>query len=247
MIENYRACNLDCAATLRLNPRNIKAWYRSASACYALDKMLDAEDACSRGLEVDAKNAPLKALASKIQARKTFIAQQETATRERKERLAKEQFAIKAAFKQRKIIVRATPLPPDTQDASPFLSDPLDPSSTLSLPVLILYPRAAQSDLIKAFEETHSLGDHLGYILPDMPWDDDKAYRPPLVDCYIATPQGGVAKVGKKIPLKKILESGKAEVVDGVLRIYVVPRNETEIFIAEFKKQVERERQINGR
>jgi hypothetical protein len=229
-----------------LNPRNIKAWYRSAAACFALDKIADAEDACSRGLEVDAANVSLKALASKIQIRKTMIAQQETAARERKERLAKQQYAMKAAFKQRKIIVRATRLPPDTQDAEPSLSNPLDPSSTLSLPVLILYPRAAQSDLIKAFEEIHSLGDHLGYILPDMPWDEDRAYQPASVDCYIATPQGGVAKVGKKIPLKKILESGKAEVVDGVFRVYIVPRTESDIFVAEFKKQVERERQISG-
>lgn len=164
--------------------------------------------------------------------------------REREERIAKEKFAIKAAFKQRNILVRSTPRPPETLDAIPSLSDPLDPASTLSLPVLLLYPRAAQSDLIKAFDETHSISDHLSYVLHEMPWDEDKAYLPPLVDCYIATPQGGVAKVGKKIQLKKILDSGRAEVVDGVLRIYVVPRTETESWIAEFKKQVERERQM---
>jgi Cns1/TTC4 Wheel domain len=97
--------------------------------------------------------------------------------------------------------------------------------------------------LIKSFVETQSIADHLAYILPDMPWDTNKAYSPDTVDCYVATPTGGVAKIGKKLALLKILESGKVEIVDGVLRLYVVPKAEADAWIKDFKILVEREKQ----
>jgi hypothetical protein len=225
-----------------MNPRNIKAWFRSASACLALDKIADAEDACSRGLEVDPSNTALKSLSSRIRNRKAALAQLSSASREREQRLAAEKAAIRAAFKVRHIPMRTTAQPPDTQDALPTLANPLDPQSTLSLPVLLLYPLAAQSDLIKAFEETHSLADHLAYILPGMQWDTSRAYVPETIECYIATPAGGLAKVGKKMALRKVLESGKAEVVDGVLRVYVVPKSDSEKWVSEFKVVLKRER-----
>jgi hypothetical protein len=226
-----------------MNPQNIKAWFRSASACLALDKIADAEDACSRGLEVDPSNTALRSLSFRIRSSKQTLAQVSTARREREQRLAAEKAAIRAAFKVRRIPTRTTAQPPDTQDALPTLANPLDPQSTLSLPVLLLYPLAAQSDLIKAFEETHSLADHLAYILPGMPWDTSKAYVPDSVECYIATPVGGLAKIGKKIALMKVLESGKAEVVDGVLRVYVTPKSEAEKWVSEFKVVLKRERE----
>jgi tetratricopeptide repeat protein 4 len=240
---NFRLCQIDCADTLRMNPRNIKAWFRAASACLAVDRIDAAEDACRGGLEVDPSNPALKSLSSRIQSRKETLAQVSSARREREQRLAAEKATISAAFKLRRVPVRTSAQPPDTQDAMPTLADPLNPQSTLSLPVLLLYPLAAQSDLIKAFEETHSLADHLAYILPDMPWDTDRAYTPDIVECYIATPVGGVAKIGKKVTLKKVLESGKAEVVDGVLRVYVVPRSDAEKWINEFKVALKRERE----
>lgn len=228
---------------MRLNQRNIKAWYRSASACLALDKISDADDACRRGLEVDPTNTALNPLSSKISARKATLAEQAYARRQHEERLTAEQSAIKTAFQERRIITRTTTRPPDTQDAAPSLSSPLDPASTLSLPVLLLYPQVAQSDLIKSFDETHTIAAHLAYILPDMPWDTDKAYSPDTVDCYVATPSGGVAKLGKKLTLQKVLESGKVEVVDGVLKLYIVPKIEAEAWVNNFKALAERERQ----
>src|SRR6201999_1882258 len=54
--ENYRSTTFDCAAALRLNPSNIKAYYRSASALFALDKVLEALDVASRGIKLDLYN-----------------------------------------------------------------------------------------------------------------------------------------------------------------------------------------------
>ena len=89
-IENYRSCILDCASTIRLNDRNIKAWYRSASACLALDKLAEADDACTRGLEIEQNNTALKALLVKIQKRQEHLANVEKQRREREERKAAE-------------------------------------------------------------------------------------------------------------------------------------------------------------
>jgi tetratricopeptide (TPR) repeat protein len=52
ILENYRRVLNDCAKALTLNPKCIKAYYRSAKACRALEKVEDALDACNRGLEV---------------------------------------------------------------------------------------------------------------------------------------------------------------------------------------------------
>ncbi|KIW05670.1 hypothetical protein, variant [Verruconis gallopava] len=234
-LKNYRACTLDCAATLKLNPDNVKAWYRSASACLALDKIPEAEDACARGLEVDRTNAALKTLQGKILARKNHLAELERKRREREERAAAEKAILSKGLKARGIKSRTTDAAPDTEDAVLRLSSPLDPSSTLVVPVLLLYPLHAQSDFIKAFEETQTLNDHLEYILP-LPWDAENEYTPE-VECYIesAGGGGGLIKAGKKLPLHKILGSGKVEIVDGLLRVYVVPKARSESWVREFK------------
>ncbi len=51
------------------------------------------------------------------------------------------------------------------------------------------------------------------------------------------TKTGGLIKVGKKIALAKILGSGKTEVVDGVVRVFVVPKARAEVWIEDFKKR----------
>lgn len=233
-MRNYRACNLDCAAALRLNPRNVKAWYRSASACLALDKLAEAQDACQRGLEIDQENAALKTLADKIAKRAKHLADIEAARRAREERKRAEEKTLALALRERNIRARMTGAKPDMEDAELKLEKPLDMHSTLSVPVVLLYPADAQSDFIKSFKEDESLSQHLEYILP-LPWDGDGAYRLDGVDCYIETVVGGLIKAGKKLPLLKILSGGKVELTDGLLKINVVPKPLAEKWIADFK------------
>lgn len=219
-----------------MNPRNIKAWYRSASACLALDKIPQAADACARGLEVDATNAPLKTLSDKIEKRKEHLAALERARREREERQQAEANALQTALKQRGIRTRTTAHAPEMEDATIKLESVLDPSSILSFPVVLLYPVHLQTDFIKSFRENETLADHLAYILP-LPWDEQAEYKPQDVECYIETAAGGLIKAGKKLALLKFLEGGKVEVVDGLVRINVVPKAHTASWIEEFKKR----------
>ncbi|KAF2822735.1 TPR repeat protein-like protein [Ophiobolus disseminans] len=234
--QNYRSCIIDCAQTLRLNPLNVKAFYRSGTACLALDKILEAADACDRGLALDPSNASLKALKAKVGTRRDYIASVEKTRRERETNISSERATLQLALKSRNILVRTTKSPPDLEDAELKLENSLDPSSILNFPVIILYPTHAQSDFIKAFSEKEKLGEHLEYIFP-LPWDERHEYTVDNVEAYMETSVGGLIKVGKKMSLGKVLGTGKPEVIDGLTTIRVVPKDRAADWIEEFKKR----------
>ncbi|KAL2003733.1 hypothetical protein VTN02DRAFT_2498 [Thermoascus thermophilus] len=234
-LKNYRSTTLDCASALKLNPKNVKAYYRSAMALLALDKVAEAEDAASRGLKLDPKNKSLEQVASKIAARKTVLEEIAAKKKAEEERNNKEKVILSTALRARQIRTRTTEQPPDMEDAKIHLApDPLSPESTLVFPTVFLYPMDAQSDFIKSFSEMDSIADHLGYIFP-LPWDSKQEYTLGSVDCYMETVSGGLIKAGKKLPLLQILSGGKVEVVDGLVRIHVVPTAKAGKWIEEMK------------
>lgn len=116
------------------------------------------------------------------------------------------------------------------------LENALDPSSTLSFPVILLYPTHSQSDFIKACSEKEKLAEHLDYIFP-LPWDEKHEFTPESVEAYMETSAGGLIKVGKKMSLGKVLGSGKPEIIDGLVTISVVPKALSAGWIEEFKKR----------
>lgn len=232
--ENYGSCNRDCAGALRLNPKNVKAWYRAASACLALDKIDEALDACDSGLRFDAVNAAMKTLREKVLKRQAHLEDLNAARRRREEKQRTEQTNLAFALKTRGILSVTTPNPPDMEDAAPQLADTADPRSLLSLPVLWLYPITAQSDFVKSVSEDETLSDHLTYILPP-PWDDAKDYIPDNVECYMETSAGGLVKAGKKLTLLKLLGSGKVSLIDGIVKVNVVPKDKAAHWIEQFK------------
>ena len=61
-------------------------------------------------------------------------------------------------------------------------------------------------------------------------------YQAGTVECYIETVAGGLIKAGKKLPLLKIISSGKVEIIDGLLKIHVVPQGRAASWIEDFKK-----------
>ena len=234
--ENYGQCKKDCAEALKLNHRNVKAWYRAASACLALDQIEAALDACNSGLQYDAQNTALRSLRTKIENRQAVLSAQEKEKQDRLSRARSEKGALAQAFKTRNITIRSTPTPPEIPESSIALSSPLDPTSTLSFPTMFLYPLHAQTDFIKAFAEDSSLAEHLEYILP-LPWDESGEYRAEDVECYMETTEGGLIKAGKKLTLAKLLGSGKVEVLDGLVKVNVVPKARAGEWIADFKKR----------
>lgn len=156
--------------------------------------------------------------------------------REREERAASEKATLQLALKSRGILIKTTAQAPDLEDAAVKLDDPMDPSSTLSFPVILLYPCHSQSDFVKAFSEKEKLQDHLEYIFP-LPWDEKREYSVDDVEVYMETAVGGLIKAGKKMALGKILGSGKVEVVDGLVKMNVVPKGQASEWIEEFKRR----------
>ncbi|KAK4574214.1 HSP70/90 co-chaperone [Recurvomyces mirabilis] len=235
-MKNYGSCNKDCAGALKLNPRNVKAWYRAASACLALDKMPEALDACQSGLKFDPASTALQTLLTRIQKRRDHLHELEDGRRKREKREANERATLRLAIRERNIIARETSKAPDMEDAKVQLSDPSDARSLLSLPVIFLYPLHAQSDFVKAFAETETISQHLEYILPP-PWDQTQEYNPAAVECYMETSIGGLIKAGKNLSLSKLLGTGKVEVVDGLVSINVVAKSTASQWIEDFKKR----------
>ncbi len=235
--ENYRSTTLDCAATLRINPSNIKAHFRSASALFALDKVLEALDVASRGIKIDPDNAALKKLLGQIRARAKVKEEQDRRRLAEQKRKRQEQLVLEAALKARNIQLRGSKHAPNLEDAVIRLSpDPLSPKSLLEFPVMLLYPMHNQSDFIKAWAEKDAIAHHLSYILP-LPWDKENAYKQSTVDCYMDTVGGGLMKIGKKLTLLEALSNGKTEIVDGLVRIYVVPVSLASQWIDEVKRK----------
>ncbi|KAH7165522.1 hypothetical protein EDB81DRAFT_256054 [Dactylonectria macrodidyma] len=241
-LSNYRSCWTDCAAAIRLNPRNIKAHYRSARALLAVDRIAEADDVCARGLELDADNAGLKAVAEDLIKRAKQLDSQRKIVAEREAREKRRAHLLKAALHARNIKTRTTAQPPEMEDAKlELVPDADDPRSTLSFPAVLLYPLHLESDFIKAFNETQSLEDHLSYVFP-LPWDREGEYTPAGVECYVETREGGLLKMGKRVSLLKVLTTGKVEVVDEVVRIFVVPRAKAEAWVKEHKAKRAREK-----
>lgn len=236
---NYRSTTLDCAATLKLNPKNIKAFYRSAMALLKLDKVAQAEDAASRGLQINPNNKALQIAASKIADRKAVVERTAAKRKAEEEAARKEKLVLSTALRARHIRTRKTDQPPEMEDARiKLVPDPLSPESTVEFPAVFLYPIDAQSDFVKAFSEMHSIADHLDYLFP-LPWDSKKEYTIRTVECFMETVTKGLIKAGKKLPLLQILSGGKTEVVDELVRIFVVPTSKSGAFIAEMKARKE--------
>ncbi|MCJ1388881.1 hypothetical protein MMC18_001732 [Xylographa bjoerkii] len=240
-LKNFRSCTLDCRSVLALTPTNVKAHYRLSLALLALQKLPDALFACAAGLAHHPSNSALVALHARISSQ--ILAAEALSNKRLAEemRQKKEAETLIAAIKLRKITTRTTEKPPDLEDASICLvPDPLAlTTSTLTFPLLLLYPLHAQSDFIKAFGEEQSLSRHLEYLIP-LPWDDKQEYGRNSVEAYMETKEGGLLKWGKKVPLLKVLSGGKVEVVDGLVRANVLPKARAEEWIEEMKKRKNR-------
>ena len=234
-LGNFRSCTLDCAGALRLNPVNVKAYYRSARALLALGKVEEADDACARGLAVDGENAALKGLAGEIVKKAKEIDAKRRKEEGRLAREKREEMVLRAAIRARGIRTRATEQPPEMEDAKiKLVPDPADPTSSLTFPTVLLYPCHLESDFIKAFGEAESLDQHLRYVFP-LPWDGQGLYTVNGVECYVETLGGGLAKIGKKVPLLKMLSGGNVEIVDELVKIFVVPKAQAEGWVKEHK------------
>ncbi|KAF7723207.1 hypothetical protein EC973_002282 [Apophysomyces ossiformis] len=224
-LSNYGRVLRDCAKCLELNPKNVKALYRSARALYALDRVDEAHDCCEHGLAADPENQAIKKIREDcIQRKKTIeLAQQRKEKKEREEKEAKER--LEKAFETRKIKF-------DIQDQDVRNSANIQydaETDSLSWPVFFLYPEYKESDYIQAFNENDTFYDHLQVVFEQpAPWDANNIYTADNVEVYFEKNQGiktSLVKVGKKLPLGKILSLPSYTVINGVPSFIIMAKN----------------------
>ena len=112
-------------------------------------------------------------LSARIKKRADTLTKLEKERMERQQRARLESLKLAQALKQRRVATRDSTGDdkPDLEDAAMALEDPVDEKSELRTPVLLLYPTAAQSELVKAVRESETMGEVLGMVLP-VPWDE---------------------------------------------------------------------------
>ena len=246
-VENYRRAITDCAAAIRLNVSHPspKAYYRTTVALLRLSKLEEADDALVRGLHLAPRDPALLRLGREVDQRRKTAEEERRRRTEREERALREKTALQVAIRQRGWVLvsssganGARSLHQETvdlQDARITLADAVDPKSVLHLPLLFLYPMAAQSDFIKSVPETATLAEELGLVLP-VPWEEEgpassssssvssssaKEYQNVAsVECFVQTvmlplapsapgndrdKRRGLVKVGKKIEIGSIV------------------------------------------
>ncbi|RUS20323.1 hypothetical protein BC937DRAFT_95475 [Endogone sp. FLAS-F59071] len=223
-LQNYGMVLKDCAKCLGLNPRNIKALYRSARALYALDRCDEAIDCCDHGLAAEPTNLALKAHRERCVTRRTEVEEKRKVKEDRERKELERQEALAKAIESRNIKLSTTD--PAVLASANITFDPA--TNTLSWPVFLLYPEHKESDHIQAFSERDTLQDHLDVVFEQpAPWDRAGAYTPGGVEVYFETNTGlhpGLVKVGKRLTLGEVLGHPKCVVQNGVPSFIVLPK-----------------------
>ncbi|CCG83930.1 protein of unknown function [Taphrina deformans PYCC 5710] len=247
---NRAACNLelknfgkvlaDCSRVLKFNPKNVKALYRSSRACIAVDRLDEAQDVLTRGLLLDPTNPGLTEQLQILEGKLAKALKKRTEEDTRHTKLKLEADNLAKALQLRNISVSKSARPPDMGEAKLYLSDPEDVESSLVFPAVFIYPLEYQTDFLASFAEVYTLQSQLEIILDSSPpWDKNHQYQPKTVECFMETRTRGLVKLGRKVNLGSVLSSGKIDVIDGIVRIFVVPKNLSQTWIEAFKKEKE--------
>ncbi|KAI9018984.1 hypothetical protein DFJ74DRAFT_608140 [Hyaloraphidium curvatum] len=238
-LKNYRAVLNDCAEAIKLDPSNVKAYYRAARACLALGRLKEALDAAERGLAIDAENAPLRAEKDKIEAklREEKRKEDEKKARQRQEKMA--ELRLAQALRMRGLRMRGAPKVEDARVK-------LDPETNrLFWPVFFLYPEHKESDFVKAFDEADTLDDQLETMFEELaPWDSAGEYRADSVDVFVEDADSDgkrLFRVPSAKTLGEILQSRGFVVKNGIPSFFVVPRTgaSRERFLGRYEQVVD--------
>ncbi|KAI8906689.1 hypothetical protein EDD86DRAFT_192751 [Gorgonomyces haynaldii] len=188
-LQNYRKVLNDCAKAIELNQKNVKAYFRSIKALYALDKLVEAVDCCQIALQLDPDNKDLQEELERIKKRQAVLKELEDKRQKQEQEREKREQALHDHF-----VKQGYKLPVDTE--APF-EHPSAPSAEmvltkdgLTLPVLFMYPEYQQSDFIHAFHENDTFYSHLELMFSEQPmWDLKQEYHPQTLEILFETQQ----------------------------------------------------------
>ncbi|KAH7100580.1 TPR-like protein [Auriculariales sp. MPI-PUGE-AT-0066] len=237
-LQNYGSALKSCAAALAKNLKCTKAWYRSAVALNALERFEEAVDVCNRCLAYDPNNASITICLQKAmkgwELQKVKISEKQERLRRHREK----EKALADALQKRSLTKSLASS--STSEAPPIEIDDENPDA-LILPVFLLYPQHATSDLISTFHEDTTFADHLAQMFPPL-----GAYTVENLTVYAASRSKRLFKIGKDkllrdailAPLKgtQAVPGDGLEIREGCLNFVVLPRGiEEKKWVDKFK------------
>ncbi|KAI8850268.1 hypothetical protein BC829DRAFT_442303 [Chytridium lagenaria] len=199
---NFRKAINDCAEAIKVNPKNVKAYYRSVKALFSLDRFEEALDSCIYGLKIEPTNVQLKAEKARIEEKVKQKAAKEKKSAMEKQMKSDAENKIISALKERNIVTttasksgfsdkRTMLFGDQAKLGSNHLSGYRPEISTeeggLTVPVIFLYPEFEESDIISHFHELDSFQDHLELMFSDINrplWDKSTQYVPESINVY---------------------------------------------------------------
>ncbi|TDL29805.1 TPR-like protein [Rickenella mellea] len=247
-LQNYGSVLRDCSKALVLNAKSSKAYYRSAVALLALDRLDDVFDVCDRCLSYDSENVGIRSIRDKAKEtrRKRTIVEKER--REKLNAETEEKMRLHAAFMERNLIVTPDAPKAPSHDYKPRLDTEDLSNTTLVIPTFFLYPEYGTSDLIESFYEDSLFGAHLDSMFPpEAPaptWDKRGDYVSQQLVVYAITSTKRLLKVGRQMTLKDVFLASKGrgperdglEVKAGCVSFVIVPKGDVERkWVEEFK------------
>ncbi|EJU00889.1 TPR-like protein [Dacryopinax primogenitus] len=255
-LQNYQKVLADTSAVLSLNTRAGKAFFRAGVALTKLSRYDESIDALERCAALQPDDAGVKKARAEARRGKET---EERKAREKREKEALRQ-AVESALQARAIVPVTTQSPPPQEAYPSFdpssLSSPSSSSesftpplatTSLLIPVLLLYPLQAQTDFLTGFPESATFAEQITPVLePTPPWDTQGEYTPGSVSLYVVTMRGRVLKLGLGRRLVDVwpaaagsakgAKAGEAQAEggdgillrDGWVEVYVLPRGEQE-------------------
>lgn len=242
-LKNFRRAINDCTKVLERNPKNVKAWYRSAKAFLLLDRNDEAITCADYGLQVDSSNTDLQTIKDSASKRKQKLWEMQEARRMRQELEDTKKRTMNLALASREFTRAFSESDSDYRKAAGdlkcVLDDPLDATSHLSLPALILYPLKMESDIMQSVSETDSISSLLECLFSQPPAWADSDHRLGNLEVYAQTKLGGLAKAPLKTTLAKLFGTKKPDIImiDDLARLYVVPKNRSSEWLATWDKK----------
>ncbi|RLV93079.1 Hsp70/Hsp90 co-chaperone CNS1 [Spathaspora sp. JA1] len=244
-LKNYRRCIEDCKKCLQLDEKNIKACFRSGKAFFAIEKYEEALSILQYALNINENDVNVQNLIQQIQSKQEQIKQVELKRAQKKQHEEYIATILENSIKLRHFEIIKTSKPAEALVNSKIrLEDEKDYQSQLIFPAMILYPTIDEFDYIDEISELTTPLELLEMILnrPKEWFQDPKHtnFTVKNLQCFMETTSGGLVKVGKKIEINNALmnDKPKAPLFDNALRLYVVPKQDVDGWLAQWNKEL---------
>jgi len=186
-LENYGKSIEDCNEAIKLDPKNLKAYYRGHKASNKLGKFEEGLDFLTEGLKVDPENTAL------LQAKKKF--EEKLLEKQRDDMDKKVDVFMNSRHKKaiwNVLGMRGVTLGEDLFENLTHVTRAnkiwLDRADLLHWPVLFMYEEYKQLDLIADFQENTTFNTHLEVVFPGgdhwAEWDVHHQYDYQRIEIY---------------------------------------------------------------